>query len=320
MKNLLAAGTLLASLSATPALAQGTRAGTLIDNKATATYGTPSGDATIESNTVSLKVDELLDVTIAAEGGDITVSPGATERMVKFTVTNSGNGEEAFLLTANGNAGGDDFNPAVTRIVLDSNGNGTYDEGEDDVYVSGTNDPVLASDTSIAVFVFSTIPDSVTDAQRGIVELNAAAKTGSGTAGTIIAGQGEGGGNAVVGATTASATDSGRFVVSQATARLVKAATVADPFGGTTIVPGSTVTYTLTAEITGSGTLANLRVADAIPADTTYQAGSMTLDGVTLTDASDGDVGTFASGAIAVTLGNTNAGTSRVVAFKVKVK
>lgn len=322
IKQILAAGTLLTAFHAAPAFAQGTLAGTLIDNKATATFDTPSGAQTIESNTVSLTVDELLNVTVAsADSGDITVTPGATNRILRFTVTNSGNGQEGFTLSANGTVGGDDFNPTITSIVLDSNNNGTYDAGVDTVYTAGSNDPVLAADGSIRVFVLATIPAGATDGQKGIIELTATAKTGSGTPGTTFAGQGQGGGNAVVGATTATATDDGRFAVSLATANIVKSATVVDPFNGTTLVPGSTITYTLTTTVSGSGTLNNLRVADVVPTGTTYIAQSITLNGSALTDAADSDAGAYTSATktVGVTLGNVASGATNTVAFKVKV-
>src|SRR5205085_4938860 len=142
-------------------------------------------------------VDELLDVTVAsAESGDVSAVPGATGQLLRFTLTNAGNGDEAFTLTTNAAAGGDDFDPTATSIVLDTNGNGGYDAGTDTVYVAGSNDPVLAPDQSIAIFVISSIPASALNGNRGQVDLSAVAKTGSGTPGTSFAGAGQGGGNA----------------------------------------------------------------------------------------------------------------------------
>ena len=320
LKHILAAGTILVGLSATPAFAQGTVAGTMINNKATASYDGPAGEQTIESNTVSLRVDELLNVTVASvDSGDVSATSGATSRVLRFDITNSGNGSEAFRLTANGNVGGDDFNPTVTSIVIDSNDNGVYDAGTDTVYVPGSNDPVVAPDTTLRIFVLSTIPVSATDGQRGIVELNATAVTGSGPAGTTFLNVGQGGGNAVVGATTATANATGRFIISQATAVLAKSASVADPFGGTTLVPGSIITYSIAATVSGSGSMTNLRIGDTIPDGTTYQTNSIALDGAPLTDAADADAGRFASGAIAVSLGNVSAGTTRTVTFRVTI-
>jgi uncharacterized repeat protein (TIGR01451 family) len=306
---------------ATPAQAAGTLAGTNIVNVATATYETPGGPpASVDSNTVTLKVDELLDVTVAwRDPADVVGAPGLAGQILSFTVTNAGNGPEAYKLGTIANGGGDDFDPVVTAVFLDSNGNGAYDAGVDTAYVPGSNDPVLGPDESVAVFVLSTIPLAAADGNRGKVDLTAVSATGSGAPGTSFAGVGEGGGNAVVGATGAAAQDDGWYAIRKASLAFVKSATVADPFGGTTQGPGAVITYTLTATVSGTGTLANVAVADPIPAGTTYQPGSLTLDSAPLTDAADSDSGRFTGTGIAVGLGNLAAGSTKTVKFKVKI-
>ena len=109
-----------------PAFAAGTTAGTTISNQATATYTDPGGNpVTVPSNTVALRVDEVLNVTVAtAEAGDVASQPGATNQVVRYTVTNTGNGSEAFRLAAVTAIGGDAFDPNATSLVIDSNGNG----------------------------------------------------------------------------------------------------------------------------------------------------------------------------------------------------
>jgi uncharacterized repeat protein (TIGR01451 family) len=310
-----------AGICASPALAAGTPAGTNIVNVATATYELPNGDeASIDSNIVTLKVDELLDVSVAwSDPSDVTASAGGIGQRLKFTVTNGGNGTESFTLGTLANGGGDDFDPSVTSIVLDSNGNGAYDAGVDTVYVSGSNDPQLDSDQSITVFVLSSIPAAAGDGQRGRIDLTAVSKTGSGTPGTSFAGQGQGGGDAVVGATGADADDDGYYRVARASVAFVKSATVVDAFGGTAAAPGSTVTYSLTATVSGSGSLANLRVSDPVPAGTTYKPGSLTLEGAPLTDAADADSGSFTGTAVNVGLGTVAAGATRTITFQVKI-
>ena len=304
-----------------PARAAGTPAGTNITNVATATYELPNGDeASVDSNAVTLRVDELLDVGVAwADPSDVPASAGGTGQLLKFTVTNGGNGAESFTLATIANGGGDDFDPSATSIVLDSNGNGAYDAGVDTVYSSGGNDPELAPDQSITVFVLSTIPAGAGDGQRGRVDLTAVAKTGSGTPGTSFAGLGQGGGNAVVGATGGDSEDDGYYRVARASVSFVKSATVADAFGGTAATPGSTITYTLAATVSGSGSLANLRVGDTVPTGTTYKAGSLTLEGAALTDSADADAGSFTGTAISVALGTLAAGTTRTITFQVKI-
>jgi len=304
-----------------PALAVGTAAGTTISNTATASYTDPGGNpVSVPSNNVDIVVDELLDVTVAtADAGDIVVTPGSTNQVLSFNVTNTGNGSEAFRLTPTSTVGGDQFDPTTTSIVLDTNGNGVYDAGVDTVYTPGANDPVLAPDASIRVFVLSSIPAATNDNDRGIVELTAAATTGTGAPGTTFSGQGQGGGNAVVGATGADGTDRGRYIVQNATIAFTKTASVVDPFGGTTSVPGSIITYTLIASISGSGTLTNAAIGDPIPVGTTYQIGSITLEGSALTDATDGDTGSFASNTISVGLGSVTGGQTRTVTFRARI-
>ena len=306
---------------ASPAIAAGTLAGTKISNTANATYTDPAGNpVTIPSNTVDLRVDELLNVTVAsADPGDVAGQPGATNQVLSFNVTNTGNGAEAFRLTPITAIGGDAFDPNATSLVIDSNGNGVYDAGTDTVYAAGSNDPVLAPDTGVKVFVLSTIPAGATDGQRGQLDLTATAVTGSGAPGTSFAGQGTGGGDAVVGSTSASARDKGFYIVNAATVAFVKSATVADPFGGTRSVPGSIVTYRLVATVSGSGSLANLGLADPIPASTTYVPATITSEGAPLSDATDADAGEFAANRIAVRFGTVAGGQSRTVTFQVKI-
>jgi uncharacterized repeat protein (TIGR01451 family) len=311
-----------ALISPAPVQAAGTPAGTKINNVATATYElTPGGPETsVDSNTVTLRVDELLDVAVvSADPSDVAASPGAGNQVLRFTVTNGGNGAENFTLGTVANGGGDDFDPTVTSLVLDSNGNNAYDAGVDTAYVAGSNDPELGPDEAITVFVLSSIPAAASDGQRGRVELTAAAKTGTGAPGASFAGLGQGGGNAVVGATGADAQDDGWYKVAKAAISFAKSAAVADAWGGTTQVPGATITYTLTATVSGTGALSNVRISDAVPDGTTFAPGSITLDNAPLSDADDADAGRFTGSAVAVGLGTLVSGASRTVTFKVKI-
>jgi uncharacterized repeat protein (TIGR01451 family) len=304
----------------TPALAAGTVAGTDIENIASASYDVGGVPVTIQSNTVIIKVDELLDVTIAStDPGDIVTTPGATDNVQTFRVTNTGNGNEAFSLTANIANGGDDFDPGFQQIVIDSNNNGVYDPGVDVVYVAGTNDPVLAPDESKIVFVITSTPAGVANGNRANVSLTAAAVTGTGAPGTTFAGAGQGGGDAVVGSTGADAVASGFLAVRAASVSLLKSATIVDPFGGARPVPGAIVTYNLVATVTGSGTLSNLVITDPIPAGSQYQAGTITLEAAVLTDAADADAGNYNGTRISVAAGNIPAGQTRTVTFKVRI-
>jgi uncharacterized repeat protein (TIGR01451 family) len=303
------------------ALAAGTLAGTDIQNIATAEYESGGSTVAIQSNAVIIKVDELLDVTtVTSDPGDVVTTNGAQNVVSTFRITNTGNGVETFRLTPNVVNGGDDFDPTLSQVVIDTNGNGVYDPGVDTVYVAGTNDPSLAPDESATVFVLTNVPSTQADGDRAQVQLTAVAATGSGAPGTTFAGAGQGGGNAVVGTTGADADASGYLLVNATSLVLTKSATVVDPFGGNTSVPGSIITYTLVATVSGNGTLSNLAINDPIPASTQYIVNSITLGGTAQTDAVDGDQGNFNGTRVSVAVGNVPAGETRTVTFQVRVQ
>lgn len=315
----LAAGGAL--LVAAPARAQLTRAGVTISNTATASYDDGAGNRTdVQSNTVSLKVDELIDVAVAsANSGDVATTPGAALRVLSFRVTNAGNGDENYRLTADAAISGNGFAPTVTLVALDTDGDGAYDPSIDQSYVAGAGDPQIAPESAITVFVIVATPSTLSDGARAAVSLRATATTGSGAAGTVFAGLGTGGGDAVIGATMANQQASGFLRASAAAANIAKSAEVADQFGGASPLPGATITFTLLMTSSGSGDLVNLRIGDTVPAGTSYVAQSITLDGAALTDDADGDAATFLTDRVLVSLGTVTGGARHIVTFKVKI-
>ena len=307
-----------AALITTPAHAGGVKAGTLIENTASATYDGGAGPVTIPSNTITVKVDELLDVTVTSrDSGPVSAAPGSA--VLTFELTNTGNGPEAYTLTANPAVAGNDFDTTVNGIAVDTNSNGVYDPGVDQMLTGPATTAAIAADASLTVFVLVTIPGGVADGDQSDVSLLAEAVTGTGAPGTAFAGQGAGGGNAIVGSTGANATATGSLSVGITDVDLIKSATVRDPFGGTGIVPGATITYAIRAEVRGSGSVSDLVVTDAAPADTTYVAGSLKLDGATLTDAADADAGRSGTSGISVDLGTVSGGSSHIVTFQVTI-
>ena len=309
-------GTVILAGIATPAFAQSVDAGTVIENTAQASYNTTDGPATITSNTVELSVDELLDVTLTSlDGGPIGSGPGSST--LTFELTNTGNGPEAFRLTANPAVAGNDFDTTVESIAIDTNGNGVYDPGVDEILTGPETTRELDAGEAITVFVNVIVPDFVADSDESDVELLAEAITGTGTPGTLFPGQGVLGVDAVVGSTGASAAAIGSLIAGITTVELVKSQSVSDPFGGTSAVPGSIITYTITASVSGSGSVDGLVVTDAFPAGTTYSAETIALEGAPLTDAAGDDAGEADVDGITVSLGTVPGGTSQSVTFRV---
>lgn len=300
-----------------PAFASGVPAGSLIENTATATFTANAATQSVDSNKVTLTVDEVLDVAVSSqESGPVAAS---TTAVLRFKVTNTGNGGEAFTLTANPAVTGNAFDATVTGLAIDVNANGVYDAGVDTALTNGAASPVLGPDGPLDILVSVSIPNSAAPNATSKVQLSAVATTGTGAPGTLFAGGGVSGGDAVVGASGAQANAQATLTVNKAVVSLVKSATIADPFGGARPVPAATITYSIVANVTGTGTVTGLAVNDAIPAGTTYLAGTLTLEGTPLTDGADADTGQASTSAVAVQLGDVAAGATRTVTFKVRI-
>lgn len=334
-RNLAGAGFILAALAAPLAQAAGTVAGTDITNIATVTFTDPNNNTGSEaSNPSTFKVAEILDVTVTANNaGNAAVTSPESDAVLSFTVTNTGNGQETYALAAANALAGDQFDPANVRIYID-NGDGNFDPATDTLLDPGVNDPSLAPDGSVTVFVVSDIPGALADGNLGNVRISAESVTAQGTvgsdaAGTVFAGQGTGGVDAVVGSTQAEASVTNGYIVRQFALDLTKSHAITHPtLGNGKPVPGATITYTLTLVANGGGTFNNIVITDNIPAGTTYVPGSLTLNAAALTDAQNGDAGYVQGSVIRVypngsdnvaTSGTVTAPATNVVTFKVTI-
>ncbi len=275
-------------------LAAGTPAGTVIENTATVSFDVGGTPLSVDSNTTTLTVDERIDVTVTVQSPQVLVAANDTNRELLFTVTNTGNGTETFQLAIDSVIAGNDFDPvpAVPAIYFDTDGSGDFNVG-DQAYTPGSNDPVLLADESVDVFLVNDIPGTVLNGEIGRSELTATSTTGTGAPGTEFAGQGDNGVDAIIGTTGGEAADLGEYLVSEVALSVTKAQAVTDPFGGSEPLPGSTITYTITVEVTSTGTASTSVLSDAIPTFTTYVPNSVTLNGSPLTDAADADAGEF---------------------------
>lgn len=320
-RQLLAVSLLTISAFATgPAYAAGVAAGTLIQNTASATYTSGTATGSVQSNTVSVTVDQLLDVAVATlDSSPVTAS--SSSAVLRYQLTNTGNGADTFTLAADPAVAGNPYNGVVQKVVVDSNNNGVYDPGTDLVVNSSDVTPQVLADGKLTVFVVVNLPSGATDTQTSQLRLTATSAIGSGTPGTVLAGKGVGGVDAIVGSSHATQSALDAMVASLATVTLTKSAAVVDPFGGTAPVPGAVVTYSIVAHATGSGSADGLHVTDAIPTGTTYEAGSLKLGSTVLTDAADGDAGQASASGIDVSLGNMAGGSAdQTVTFKVKIR
>lgn len=304
--------------------AAGALAGTDIQNTAEVTYSVGGVSTTVTSNTVSVRVAEILDVVVTAQTPSVAVAGGDTGREIVYRVTNTGNGSETFHLVTVSIIGGDEFDPiaASPSIYFDTDGSGDL-SAADAAYVAGNNDPVLPPDGSVTVLVVNDIPASVVDGNRGFARLTADARTGSGTAGLTYANAGVGGTDAVVGLTGATASSQALYLVTSITVNAVKSQQVVDQFGGSQPLPGARIDYTIVVSATGTGSAVSALFTDRIPANTTFVPGSLRLNSSGLTDATDIDAGEYATtpdAQVRVTLGAlTQAAGNQTIEFAVLI-
>lgn len=305
-------------------MAAGTPAGTVIDNTAQVAFDVGGTDVTINSNTVSITVEERIDVLVTLLSPQALVRAADVDRSLLFRVTNTGNGNEVFSLAIDSNLAGDDFDPlpAVPAIYFDTDSSGDFSLG-DVAYVPGGNDPLLVPDAAVDVLLVNDIPAGVANGQIGRSELTAVSTTGSGAPGDPFPNQGDGGVDAVLGISGGMAADIGEYVIADVQLNVVKSVLINDPFGGSEPVPGAILTYTVTIEVTNSGTAIGSVFSDPIPTNTTYVASSISLNGGGLTDAAADDAGEFDTSGVptvVVQLGDlTQAAGAQTVSFDVRI-
>ncbi len=340
-------------LTAMDAFAVGTPAGSIISNVATASYTQNGVLYSQNSNINTLMVDDKVAFTLtAADVANVTISPSGKAYMT-YLLTNTGNASHDYTLNA-AVTGTPDFAPAATpTFCADSAGTIplTTDPNAGGLPYVGN----LAPDSSKTIYMFITAPAQLTDGQKifylvtaesyqpanlGLINpplkssvqatVDAASNknTNLTTRYVVLADAHGNGGDAnrdgkyAVIAKDGANTTIGFRVLSTA-ASIVKSATVIDRTGGSQPASGATIRYTLYVSTTGSGTAFGVVVTDPIPANTTYTAGTLKLNGTLLSDTADGDagdVGGTTPGTVTVKLGDiSSTAPAHIITFEVKI-
>lgn len=281
-------------------------AGTPISNTARVNFEVAGVGRSVASNNVVIRAAERLDLTLALTRAT-TIEAGAAA-IVPVTLTNTGNGNEAFLVTGALAPGG----TAVGAIAIDVDGDGRFGTG--DTPLQNGRTPVLAPGQSLALLL---IADIATGSEA--VAVTAIAATGAGDPGTTFAAQGDNGSDAVVGATHARASVSVPLLGAESPrVVLEKRQAVSAPDGSANPVQGATITYTMLARFDGA--VRGAVIEDPVPVGTRFVPGSMRLDDAVLTDAADTDAGQLAAGQVRIALGDIAAPVTRTVSFQVIIQ
>ncbi|GAB5488350.1 MAG: hypothetical protein Pars2KO_19200 [Parasphingorhabdus sp.] len=344
----------VAMLGANPAFAAGTASGTDITNSVTITYnvgGVAQTPPPAASDTFT--VDRKVDLTVAqADTSTTSVSPGESDAVTTFTVTNTSNATLDFALTAAQgaavNGGIDSFDVTGFQIFVEEGTNPGYQVGED----TATFINALAADSSETVYILADIPlTQSTGDVSGVVLTATAHESTSGsldalvteTAGantasvdTVFAdGDGPGSEGSEDGAHSAG----DDYTVAAADISVTKSSVVLwDPINGSTnpkAIPGAVVEYCIAVANAASGADATgVALSDTIPANLTYYSslatgaapipaviGVVTEGSVTgSTCNADGTgTGSEASGVVTGNLGTVTSGDTETLVFRVTV-
>lgn len=302
-RNVLAVAGLAIALLAfgTQAQAAGTAAGTTVSNTVSVDYQVGGVDQTTITATATFVVDDVVDVTVTNTAG-ANVVPGSTNRVLAFTLTNTGNRTHGYSLTTSADAG-NTVTMTNIRIYRDVNSNGTFESGTDTLYTAGTNIADVAADATINLLIVADTPASAANGNAATLNLIATTlNQGTTTATTedsgadnkdtvqVVFGDGTGSDDADE---DGKHSDGGTYTVASATLSVTKtSAVISDPFNGGTNpkrIPGAVVRYTVSISNTGSADATSVVATDPIPANTTYQPGTITFNTASRTDAADAD-------------------------------
>lgn len=295
--------TAIAALSAAPAYAAGTTAGTTINNTATVGYSVGGVPQTgVSSNTAAFIVDRKITLTMTEPGNATTqVAPGSSNQVTTFFVTNTSNAPLDLGLTvaqsAAAHAGTDNFDVVTPTIWINTGpsvASATYDPANS---VQVTYLDEIAADASRYVFVLANVPIGQVNNDVSGVALTAQAREPgvAATQGAVVA-QTVGANTAgvdTVFADAAGATDAvtdGQISARDDYTLLAAALTVtkssliiSDPINllvNPKMIPGATVEYCIVVANAAGGAAATApTITDLVPTQTTFVASSIIING-----------------------------------------
>jgi len=292
--------------------AQGTLAKTSIANQANINYIVGGISNSIKSNTDTFIVDRVVDVKVNWQDvAPIKVARGDKNRVLTFRLTNEGNGEDNITLSYEHNASSD-FTPTNINIIRDVNNNGRYDINVD----LNVSHVTLNADENVTLFIIGNIPNdsSVKPGKHSYEQLFAVSNS------TTSVGEDRANELDVV-LRRAKDSDEGEWQVREYWLSSQKSAIVHSE--DNTLHTGTHITYKISVWIGGDAdnhTISQVDIKDAIPDGTRYLPGTLKLDGVLLTDNSDGDAGTCDGAVVDVAAGTLSGNVQKTVTFDVEIQ
>jgi uncharacterized repeat protein (TIGR01451 family) len=304
MKKILTATSILV-FGAINGFSAGTIAGTQVDNSVTLNYKVGgTAQSAVVSNTASFVVDNKINLTVAHQDGSaVEVTPNSSDQILTFSVTNTGNKVQDFILSTTENDSNpfgetDNFDATGISIFVDANGNNVYDSATD----TASFIDELSPDSSVSVFIVGDIGAQANgDVSEHTLTAQVAQSGSSGSKGTAITSDDSGSADTVMGveivfadgdgngntecANDGKHADNSAFKVVVATGDVSAtkgSCVVSDPVNGTTNpkrIPGAIVRYTV--EVTNNSatdSATEVVVTDTLQGDLAYSGNGVVAD------------------------------------------
>jgi uncharacterized repeat protein (TIGR01451 family) len=283
---------------------EGGAAGTIISNRAEATYQDEDGESfTTASELVTITVMVVATVAVTPDETAPSNTVAPHEQVARlFHVCNNGNSADTFTITHV-----DLTSPAtVTALYFDNDGNGAISNGDSLITVNDTSSPQLPMGSCIGVLA---LLDTKDIAPQSTITINLTARSNATNAAN---GRGEDSGTII------NAVNSGPNFTDPGNASLPPRKLI-DGLSQTTVSPGSEVSYAIDFRNSGDSSANNVLVSDQLPPGIEYTSGSLELNGRSLTDALDADEGTVRDGRVEVRLARVGPGDVVHIEFKSRV-
>jgi uncharacterized repeat protein (TIGR01451 family) len=304
VRTVLGAAVLLSALAGVQtAFAAGTDAGVTVGNRATVNYtvgtvaqapieSSPSGNSTpgvgAGANT-NFVVDRRIDFTVVeTTAGPTTVSPGQSNAVAIYSVTNTSNAAQGFQLSA-ANVGGllfgntDNTDVNNVRVFVDNPAGGGTAGVYDALVDTAIHVNTLAEDASVVLFVVSDVPLAATNGQFANVRLTARAATVGSNGGTLeteTAGSDTSGVDVVFGDAGRDATEvaDDQYAVQSAALTITKTSSIiSDPFNLTganrKAIPGAVIEYVVSIANTGTAPAGGVQLSDTLDGTLAFAPG-----------------------------------------------
>lgn len=296
VSRLLTSSMLISSaLLSSHTFAIGTDAGTPVSNTATVSF-TRGGNPDTAQASVSFNVDEVINLNVTATNASNNITNGDKNVAISYTVTNTGNGSEAFKLLKSINSSVNELPLADADLSIyydtSTTPNGFDPNNINEQLYTGT-DITIANDAFITVYIVSDVPNGAALNTKSELILTAVSQTeaggvkaGESNFGTVIPNAGDSSTNAIIAINQGRDNASSELTVTTfdpskslevdidklilgSTALVNNTATTTDQK-----IPGAMVTYFIKVTVKND-TASALNISDIIPANMTYVAQSL---------------------------------------------